>query len=593
MKSIYALILVIIAWTFLGSVYYPKWKKTSSEATISWDVSGYYHYLPAIFIYKDLRHQNWMNEINQKYLPSPVYDQSYVHAPTGHKINKYPIGQAIMFTPFFLAGHTYAKATGQYPADGYSRPYQVAIWLGGLLVSILGLILLRLLLKAYFNDNLVGWTLLALGIGSHWMEYAAITNGMTHTWLFTLLCVLIISTIRFYQKQDWISITGIGVSVGLAVLTRPTEIVWVMIPLLWGITSLKDRFTFIRQQWQACLAPALIAVIIICIQPMYWKYVSGSWFQYSYGEQSFQWLHPNIWRGLMGVNVGWFMYTPIMLIAMAGWYRLYKSLPSLFWPTFVTAILAIYITLSWPHWETGGGLGQRNLIQAYPLFAFPLIAILSWFNKDRLRSMCWWLILALNMYYTGWWIHQAHKGGFFLPGQMKTKYFYSVAGRFHPDRENMKLLDTDELFKGSPGALAVIFTEDFEKDSFPCVVIGVDSTKAACLTGSDQFIGPFVLPVSDECSEWIRCEGDFNIQSREYNVWKLAQWSVIFYQSDQIVKSNMIRIQRLVLQDQQNVHLQFDVRVPEGSFDKCTMTLWNADSANTLLVDDLKVSCFR
>ena len=33
-----------------GLFYYPKWQKPDTEATIGWDVSGYYAYLPAAFI---------------------------------------------------------------------------------------------------------------------------------------------------------------------------------------------------------------------------------------------------------------------------------------------------------------------------------------------------------------------------------------------------------------------------------------------------------------------------------------------------------------------------------------------------------------
>ena len=44
--------LIILSTAFL---FYPKWKKSNTEATLSWDVSGYYLYLPAIFIYKDIK----------------------------------------------------------------------------------------------------------------------------------------------------------------------------------------------------------------------------------------------------------------------------------------------------------------------------------------------------------------------------------------------------------------------------------------------------------------------------------------------------------------------------------------------------------
>ena len=189
MKSSRIINFIAILWFFLGFSYYPKWEKPWSEATISWDVSGYYHYLPAIFIYKDIRQQNWMNDINQKYLPSPAYDQAFGHQNSGNKVNKYAIGQAVLFSPFFLMAHGYTTMTGAYPADGYSKPYQFFIWFGSLAFSILGLVLLRRILLYYFEDNIVTWTLVALAAGTHWMEYASITNGMNHTWLFTLLIV--------------------------------------------------------------------------------------------------------------------------------------------------------------------------------------------------------------------------------------------------------------------------------------------------------------------------------------------------------------------------------------------------------------------
>ena len=47
--------------------YYPKWKQPHTEATISWDVSGYYFYLPAIFIYKDVKQLAFADSLVQKY----------------------------------------------------------------------------------------------------------------------------------------------------------------------------------------------------------------------------------------------------------------------------------------------------------------------------------------------------------------------------------------------------------------------------------------------------------------------------------------------------------------------------------------------
>ncbi|MBK8444446.1 MAG: hypothetical protein IPL35_13975 [Sphingobacteriales bacterium] len=64
---------------YIAFFFYPKWKQSRTEATLSWDVSGYYMYLPAIFIYKDLRHCAFGDDIIQKYYPSPAFEQAYLH----------------------------------------------------------------------------------------------------------------------------------------------------------------------------------------------------------------------------------------------------------------------------------------------------------------------------------------------------------------------------------------------------------------------------------------------------------------------------------------------------------------------------------
>src|SRR5205085_3716604 len=110
-KSIYVAICISLIWFILGSIYYPKWAKQGSEAEISWDVSGFYHYLPAIFIYHDLKKQDFMADINARYLPSPAYDQTFGHHDSGNRVNKYAMRQAVMYLPFFLLAHGYASMT--------------------------------------------------------------------------------------------------------------------------------------------------------------------------------------------------------------------------------------------------------------------------------------------------------------------------------------------------------------------------------------------------------------------------------------------------------------------------------------------------
>ena len=72
-RSAYALIFCFFIMALAGNLYYPKWKKTRGEATISWDVAGYYLYLPALFIYEDVKGCGFADSLLRKYESSPYF----------------------------------------------------------------------------------------------------------------------------------------------------------------------------------------------------------------------------------------------------------------------------------------------------------------------------------------------------------------------------------------------------------------------------------------------------------------------------------------------------------------------------------------
>ena len=106
----------------------PSWNKTGGGATLSWDVMGYYTYLPAALIYKDLAGLKFREDIQNKYHPTGL-DHAGYPSENGNQIMKYPMGMAIAYSPWFLMAHATASISG-YPPDGYSRPYNIFIAFG-------------------------------------------------------------------------------------------------------------------------------------------------------------------------------------------------------------------------------------------------------------------------------------------------------------------------------------------------------------------------------------------------------------------------------------------------------------------------------
>jgi len=118
------------------ALWYPKWEKPQTEATLSWDVMGYYLYLPAAIIYKDLKKLSFKDQIIKDYHPTTGFYQAFLHE-SGNYVMKYPIGLAILYLPFFLIAHLLA-IIGGYPTDGFSLPYQMGISWGSIFMACLG-----------------------------------------------------------------------------------------------------------------------------------------------------------------------------------------------------------------------------------------------------------------------------------------------------------------------------------------------------------------------------------------------------------------------------------------------------------------------
>ena len=67
------------------------------------------------------------------------------YTSTGHIDNHFSVGPAILWSPFLVAAHAgvllYDRLGGHVPADGYSRPYRMAMALGTAIYGFLALMI--------------------------------------------------------------------------------------------------------------------------------------------------------------------------------------------------------------------------------------------------------------------------------------------------------------------------------------------------------------------------------------------------------------------------------------------------------------------
>ena len=110
--------IIILLYVLVRAAFFlANWEES---AVLTWDVFGYYLYLPGLFIYNDLETLSFVPEIMQTY--ASHLDFYYASdLPSGGKVLKYPVGLSVLYSPFFFLGHVGAYMFG-YPADGFSMP---------------------------------------------------------------------------------------------------------------------------------------------------------------------------------------------------------------------------------------------------------------------------------------------------------------------------------------------------------------------------------------------------------------------------------------------------------------------------------------
>lgn len=171
----------------------------------TWDALGYYMYLPASFIYHDEKDLHWFPKIDSTYSLSGGNLYQANRQANGAFVFKYLEGVSIIQLPAFFIAHWYAKFS-DYPADGFSAPYQFAIAWWCILCCITSIFLLRKILLRYYSDHIVSITLLLLLLASNFIQYVSIDSAQSHGYIFPLYVLIIFFTIKWHETKGIFSL---------------------------------------------------------------------------------------------------------------------------------------------------------------------------------------------------------------------------------------------------------------------------------------------------------------------------------------------------------------------------------------------------
>lgn len=386
-------ILLVIGVLSTALIYVNRW----NWPPIRSDGVGYYAYLPAVIVYRDLTMAALYNIPSDKlegYQPFGPWTGINRFENTGRYLDKYGMGVAFLMLPFFLAAHCISVLCS-FGEGGFGLPYQFASIASALIYFCAGVAFLYGLLRNFFSHEIVFCTLAVHIFGTGLFHYATYDGSFSHVYSFFLVSIFLYVLYRYREHRAVCSVLC-GFLLGLIFLTRPPNIIFGLFFALFGVAQLSDlsRVVLDRKWFEKMALFCAVFVITASPQLFYWKYITGRWLVYSYVGEGFNWWSPEFFNVLFSVRKGLFFWSPVLLASTVGFFFMRTKVPDFFGPLVVFFPLNVYIISSWSCWWYGGSLGQRPFVESVPLFAIGLASLLAGIRSPRVRSAVMMLLFA-------------------------------------------------------------------------------------------------------------------------------------------------------------------------------------------------------
>ena len=364
------------------------------QPQIRYDGIGYYAWARSLLIDHNLQFQgDWKVPGT---LPSIVRaDQSgrtlsiSYRTRTGHLVNHFSVGPAILWAPFLIATHLSVLALDHagyhIPPDGFSRPYFVTIALATAFYAFLGLWISFRLARSYLDERWAFLATLGIWFGSSLPVYMYVEPAWSHAMSEFVVALFIWYWLRTGEDRDWIQWMAFGAIAGLMMDVYYLNAILLLLPAL----ELARRFFHHRESVRGALVKQTLGGAFVFFVGLFVsflpnlitkKIIFGSYMDWGYAEH-WHWNSPAFLKVCFSPQHGLFRLTPILILAVAGLFlfRKYDRILGFCLPTVFAAYL--YAVGSYEGWGGGISFGNRFFVSLTPLFILGLAALCSEFAR--------------------------------------------------------------------------------------------------------------------------------------------------------------------------------------------------------------------
>lgn len=330
----------------------------------------------------------------------------------GRRPNFAPVGTAILWIPFYVAGHLAAGVTDD-PQDGFSRPYIAAVAFGSALYGVLSLVLAMDLTRRLFRvpAGLAAWS---VWLGSPLLFYMYVAPGFSHATSAFAVALFLWTWAKVRTAWAPSGVLLLGLTAGLLPMVREQDVFFVIGPALdfvvWAWRgrpgSARSAISPERLAGRLALGSAAAATVYL---PQVFAYVAlnGHFGPTTAVSRKMSWSSPHFLQVVASPEHGFFFWTPLALIscgalAWHAWTRRPDASGDHRWLAALLLLmvaLQVYVSGAVESWTVAGSFGQRRFVGLTPVLVSGMALAMASAASRRPRQ----LALATLVGVAVWW----------------------------------------------------------------------------------------------------------------------------------------------------------------------------------------------
>jgi hypothetical protein len=379
------------------------------------DGVGYYAYCRSLLIEHSLHFEKDYLAANESFVSSRIDAQGHLlpneFTRTGYVENHFSIGPAILWAPVMLPVHGAVLLADRFgahvAADGYSRPYLLAMAATTASYGFLSLCLAFRIARKYFQEQWIFLATVGIWLASSLPVYMYFNPSWSHAFSAFSVALFLWYWDRTRLKRTTGQWAVLGLMAGLMGNVYYPNAILLNFPALELIVlafgKAHDTESLVVRMRQLSLRCGLFLLVYLAsLSPTFIsrQIIYGNLFETGYPAiWTWNWTSPMLLKVLFSPDHGMFSWTPILILAVAGLPFLVKRDALLGAGCVLTFLAFYYFIASYPDWDGLSSFGNRFFVSLTPIFILGLTAsigaLANWLGREMRALAVAGPILAL------------------------------------------------------------------------------------------------------------------------------------------------------------------------------------------------------